>query len=63
MIDKYWLVSRKATVRVIVRDGIVIEAAPLVRVFVGQPYWKLRDWFYRRFKPVAIECEWDYDKN
>lgn len=60
--DKYWLVGRKATVRVLVRNGIVVEAAPLVRVFVGQPFWKLRDWFYRRFSPVTMECEWDYDR-
>jgi hypothetical protein len=41
-----WLSSkrRRFTVMVTVRDGIVVKAAPIVRVFLGQPIENLLIW-------------------
>ena len=55
MIDKCWLVGRRATVRVLVQDGVVTEAAPLVRRFTGQPLVNLLGWFDRTFGPFELE--------
>lgn len=41
-----WLSSKRRgfTVMVTVRDGIVVRAAPVVRVFLGQPIENLLTW-------------------
>lgn len=41
-----WIASerRRFTVKVTVRDGIIVTAAPIVRVFVGQPLDNLVRW-------------------
>ena len=59
--DKYWLVSRKATVRVITEDHRIVEAAPLVQRFKGQHIQNLFAWFRRTFGEFTLECEWDTD--
>lgn len=48
-----WLSSqrRKFTVMVTVRDGVIVKAAPIVRVFLGQPIDNLLRWA----APVRVE--------
>ena len=54
-----WLVSPKATVRVLVDGkGIIREAAPLVRVFSGQPFRNLTAWMGRKFGHIEAEVTW-----
>ena len=59
--NKHWLVSRRATVRVIETDGVITEAAPLARRFIGQPLPNLMRWFERTFGAYAIETEFNCD--
>jgi hypothetical protein len=40
--------TEKMTVRVKVRAGMVIEAAPIVRCFVGKPFSALIVWMRRQ---------------
>ena len=53
-----WLVGRRATVRVVVVDNVIVDAAPLVRRFIGQPLPNLLRWFDGKFGPYAAECNW-----
>jgi len=36
-------------------DGLIVEAAPIVRRFVGQPLSNLTDWLSRRFGGLMVE--------
>lgn len=47
MTEIYWLSCSKMTVRVDVRDGVIIDAAPVVRKFVGQPLENLTRWMWK----------------
>ena len=52
----YWLSSKRMTVGVEVDDaGIIRQAAPIVRKFIGQPVENLVRWMSRQegFVPVA----------
>lgn len=42
--SEWWLSSRRMTVVVEERDGIVVDAAPIVRKFIGQPLENLTRW-------------------
>jgi len=44
----YWLSTKKITVGIEVRDGIVVHGPPIVRRFVGQPASNLRRWLTRQ---------------
>lgn len=44
----YWLSTTKMTVGVEVSNGIITQAAPIVRKFVGQPIDNLRRWMKRQ---------------
>ena len=45
----YWVVAQKATVRVVTdARGDIVEAAPLVRRFIGQPLANVEYWLHRR---------------
>jgi hypothetical protein len=43
----YWLSSEKMTIRVS-EEGVIVEAAPIVQRFVGQPLANLTDWMRRQ---------------
>ena len=48
-VHSFWLVSPKATVRVVTdAAGRITEAAPLVRKFLGQPLENLQYWMHSR---------------
>lgn len=50
MVQSYrWVSSRLMTVKVVVDDDtdIIVEAAPIVRKFVGQPFSNLARWMKR----------------
>lgn len=40
----YWVSCKQFTCLVRAEDGKIIEAAPMVRRFIGQPLHKLLDW-------------------
>lgn len=44
----YWLSSKKMTVLVEVQDGRIIQAAPVVRKFIGQPVQNLIRWMRKQ---------------
>jgi len=48
MVGTFWLSSPRMTVRVRVRGKIIIDAAPVVRVFIGQPLPNLVQWLQRQ---------------
>ena len=55
-----WIVCRRATVRVVVdREQMVVDAAPLVRKFVGQPFPALVRWMKNRFGEGRVESRDD----
>lgn len=45
---RVWLSSRKLTVGVTVVDGIVVDAAPVVRGFIGRRLEILAGWMRRQ---------------
>ncbi len=45
----------KFTVRVAVHAGVIVEAAPMVRTFIGQPLANLERWAKQRFGAVDID--------
>jgi hypothetical protein len=44
----YWISNRVFTVRVEATDGVITEAAPIVRKFLGQPIDNLLNWARRQ---------------
>ena len=44
----YWISNRVFTVRVEATDGVITEAAPIVRKFLGQPVGNLLHWARRQ---------------
>lgn len=53
----YWLSSSRMTVGVKVENGIIVDAAPIVRKFVGQPVDNLKRWMNKQsgFKMEKIQ--------
>ena len=43
-----WLSSKKMTVLVDVQDGLITEAAPVTRKFIGQPLQNLIRWMRKQ---------------
>jgi hypothetical protein len=41
---RFWISCRIFTVKVNVEDGVIVQAAPIVRKFVGQPLANLLKW-------------------
>ena len=41
----WWFSCKKFTVRIVVRDNLSVESAPVTRRFVGQPVVNLKTWF------------------
>ena len=44
----YWLSTESMTVEVLVENGIVKEAAPIVQRFKGQPLFNLINWMKKQ---------------
>ena len=54
----WWVSTERWTVQVKTEaDGNIVDAAPLVRKFIGQPFSHLQDWARRKggCGPVKIE--------
>ncbi|MHC4188418.1 MAG: hypothetical protein ACYSUB_01915 [Planctomycetota bacterium] len=56
MIVTWWLSNRKMTVKVVVKDTMIIDAAPVVRKFIGQPFQNIVTWMNR----IAPPAQWNY---
>ncbi len=50
----HWVSCSRMTVRVVTENGVIVEAAPAVRGFLGQPLWNLKLWF-RKFGGLQVE--------
>lgn len=48
MMSKWWLSSRRMTVVVEEQGNLVVDAAPIVRKFIGQPLENLTRWMRRQ---------------
>jgi hypothetical protein len=48
MRELWWLSSLRMTVGVITDDDIIIESAPIVKVFIGQPISNLESWMKKQ---------------
>ncbi len=49
-----WVSCPRFTVKLTVKNGLITDAAPIVRRFIGQPYINLITWF-RKFGLVHTE--------
>ncbi len=52
----WWLSSVKMTIWVSVRNGTVIDSAPIARKFIGQPMDNLRQWMRRQGAYFEERC-------
>jgi hypothetical protein len=43
----WWLTNQKMTVMVVVQNTKIIDAAPIVRKFIGQPFQNIVGWMSR----------------
>lgn len=52
----FWVSCRLFTVRVEVRDNIIVNAAPVVKRFQGQPFNNLKRWMakFGKFRVLAL---------
>lgn len=59
VIKCWWLSTEKMTVRVLTKDSIIIEAAPIVKKFLGQPLENLIHWmsYQPGFKMMELNDE------
>ena len=48
MTEWHWLSSRRMTVGVRTENGLIVEAAPIVRKFIEQPLANLQGWMRRQ---------------
>jgi hypothetical protein len=53
-ISRWWISCSGFTIKVITRDGLITEAPPYVRAFIGQPLKNLEVWARRNFEGVEI---------
>ena len=44
MRKSWWLSCSRFTIKAIVKSGVIVDAAPIVKRFVGQPLSNLRKW-------------------
>jgi hypothetical protein len=58
MIETYWISTNQFTIGVDVEDGIIKTIPPILKMFKGQPFSKLKEWlnykFNNRFNHVEI---------
>lgn len=48
MREWWWLSTEKMTVGVAIEEGLIVEAAPIVRRFIGQPSKNLGNWMRKQ---------------
>lgn len=48
MSQEWWLSTRRMTFQATVNKGIVVDAAPIARRFIGQSFKRLKDWLRRQ---------------
>jgi len=48
----WWLSNQKMIVRVAIQDGKIVDASPIVRKFIGQPFQNVVGWMYRMARKV-----------
>lgn len=51
----WWVSCTKFTVRVEVQDGIITKAAPIVKMFEGQPIVNLTGWAGKIGPPLRVK--------
>ena len=54
----WWLSNRRMTVKVVVGDKTIVDAAPIVRKFIGQPFQNLVGWMKRMGPPLTMQWNW-----
>lgn len=54
-ITKYWLSCENFTIMLKLSDGKIIESAPIIRRFHGQPLMNLLNWVKNRMGPYTLE--------
>jgi hypothetical protein len=47
-VKHWWVSSKKITILVSSRDGVIVGAAPIARKFIGQPLKNLRHWMEKQ---------------
>ena len=53
---RYWVSSKKMTFEVTVSlDGIIVDAAPIARKFIGQRFINLRRWMAKQGGLEVVE--------
>ena len=52
--SSWWISCSGFTIEVITRDGLIAEAPPYARRFIGQPLENLEAWAKRNFEGVEI---------
>lgn len=67
IICNYQLSNDKLTVKATVRNGKIIDAAPVIRIFIGQPLDNLATWM-QKLGPTEItllgtECDSQKERN
>ena len=51
-----WFSCRGFTVRLVVNEhNVIVDAAPIVSRFIGQPLWNLERWALSRWGDIAIQ--------
>lgn len=58
MTISWWLSNQRMTVKVVLRDRVIIDAAPIVRKFIGQPFQNLVGWMKRMGPPLTMQWNW-----
>jgi len=48
----WWLSNQKMTVRITVQGTEIVDASPIVRKFIGQPFQNVVGWMYRIARKV-----------
>ena len=52
MIKKYWLSCRMATVYVETENDVIVDIAPIFKIFLRQPFSNLVEWLARKKQTV-----------
>ena len=53
----WWVTCKLFTVKVVTREGTVIDAAPIVKKFIGKPFSELLNWAgsHRCFAAIRLK--------
>ena len=58
MTRRLWISTPKFTAAVTAQNNYVVEAAPILRKFVGQPWINLQRWFRIQSTPRRVVTLW-----